>query len=791
MPPEDQEQSNDFVVNPETGIRTYNANDVITDAKTGISLHKVPVEVKEAYLSGDLAKKEIVDRMFGFGVKDKVSRVDYEKAKKYIDESSPKNEQPEKNKNSVSGTVSSAIRGAGLAGLAAPLGPVPMAVVAGVGAVTDLLVSLANVFRKDGKKFMMTSEVYNKVLDSLGVERADTDFEKGVEMIASGATAGATFAGGAAGVAKTMGAGTLSGAINPNMSTAGNTVRLSAEQMAKNPGRQALSAGTGIVGRIAGEAVAEAFGLDETGKQVLGLAGDMIVGVTTDVGIDAVKAVKKVSKQAGTFYDMPPGVSTPIEKGYMPSSNSAVNKLKNEANLIPGGVDKAYKHRYGENVANLLYAAELSGVDVNNYKRILADTEPFFRKFADARAAKLTKNTTLRDEVIATVTRATRNKKGAIIPVDEALIKIRKHIKSLDDSMPVSAESKKRFWKELEINIQGKDKKGFSKDKKGLSKDKKGLSKDKQGLRIENAFNFRKNTLDDFRAAFNGDIPTDEEKLLAEVFQDVFGGWKRVVKKDGTEEIKRIGGSMDTFIKNNSDKATLTKYRVASKNLHQMSLDFKSQAMKQIVKDFDKGVPQQHSQQLKNLLLNGPRNHLEELYTHLDDEGRAVARQVIVAKWLEDSVNLGEEVYKFSPSKFALSIEKYADQMGVFFNQKDREFYKGMKRVFNITKESEKFVTKTPDMRTLNTGVPGEHVSRNTFIARNPVVGLAASILGMLGVGKLALIVHRDIPLMKEIRAVARIAEGSPQAQKLAQKIARQLSVHVEKQKQKQKQKEE
>ncbi len=764
MPPEDQEQSNDFVVNPETGIRTYNANDVITDAKTGISLHKVPVEVKEAYLSGDLATKEIVDRMFGFGVKDKVSRVDYEKSKKYIDESSPKNEQPEKNKNSVSGTVSSAIRGAGLAGLAAPLGPVPMAVVAGVGAVTDLLVSLANVFRKDGKKFMMTSEVYNKVLDSLGVERADTDFEKGVEMIASGATAGATFAGGAAGVAKTMGAGTLSGAINPNMSTAGNTVRLSAEQMAKNPGRQALSAGTGIVGRIAGEAVAEAFGLDETGKQVLGLAGDMIVGITTDVGIDAAKAVKKVSKQAGTFYDMPPGVSTPVEKGYMPSSNSFVNKFKGEANLIPGGVDKAFKHRYGENVANLLYAAELSGVDVNNYKRILADAELVFSKFANARAAKLTTNTTLRDEVIATVTRATRNKKGATIPVDKALIKIKKHIKSLDDSMPVCVENKKRFWKELEINIQGKDKKG---------------------LRIENAFNFRKNTLDDFRAAFNGDIPTDEDKLLAEVFQDVFGGWKRVVKKDGTEEIKRIGGSMDTFIKNNSDKATLTKYRVASKNLHQMSLDFKSQAMKQIVKDFDKGVPQQHSQQLKNLLLTGPRNHLEELYTHLDDEGRAVARQVIVAKWLEDSVNLGEEVYKFSPSKFALSIEKYADQMGVFFNQKDREFYKGMKRVFNLTKKSEKLVTQTPDMRTLNTGVPGEHVSRNTFIARNPVAGLVASILGMLGVGKLALIVHRDIPLMKEIRAVSRIAEGSPQAQKLAQKIARQLSVHIEKQKQK------
>jgi len=89
---------------------------------------------------------------------------------------------------------------------------------------------------------------------------------------------------------------------------------------------------------------------------------------------------------------------------------------------------------------------------------------------------------------------------------------------------------------------------------------------------------------------------------------------------------------------------------------------------------------------VETLLFSSKPSDVAALYRNLSPQGRAVARQAIIARAAKKATGAGEDAA--SPTRFANEIQNMAKQVGIFFNGDELARVQGLSRVLNATRRA-------------------------------------------------------------------------------------------------------
>lgn len=207
-----------------------------------------------------------------------------------------------------------------------------------------------------------------------------------------------------------------------------------------------------------------------------------------------------------------------------------------------------------------------------------------------------------------------------------------------------------------------------------------------QGLKTENVSNVI-SVLKDWKNSIQGqNISNVEElrKMVGESFKSPDLATIRGVGEKSLSSIyPQLREDMKNFIKSNGDRRDFDKWMIANKRLSETAEDLKNASLKSVLMKGDV-TPEA----VQNLLFSSKPSDVKTLYSKLSGEGRAAARSAILSKAAKDSsIDFAGETI-VSPDKFANSVKKLGDSIGVFFSGDDLQRVKGLTKVINITKRA-------------------------------------------------------------------------------------------------------
>lgn len=207
-----------------------------------------------------------------------------------------------------------------------------------------------------------------------------------------------------------------------------------------------------------------------------------------------------------------------------------------------------------------------------------------------------------------------------------------------------------------------------------------------QGLKTENVSNVI-SVLKDWKNSIQGqNISNVEElrKMVGESFKSPDLATIRGVGEKSLSSIyPQLREDMKNFIKANGDRRDFDKWMIANKRLSETADDLKNASLKSVLMKGDV-TPEV----VQNLLFSSKPSDIKTLYSKLSGEGRAAARAAILSKAAKDSsIDFAGETI-VSPDKFANSVKKLGESVGVFFSGDDLQRVKGLTKVINITKRA-------------------------------------------------------------------------------------------------------
>jgi len=138
---------------------------------------------------------------------------------------------------------------------------------------------------------------------------------------------------------------------------------------------------------------------------------------------------------------------------------------------------------------------------------------------------------------------------------------------------------------------------------------------------------------------------------------------------------------MGDFIRQNGQRRDYDRWTVANRRLSEEANELQNQALKRALRTGN-ATPEV----VNNLLFSSKPSDVAALYRNLSPQGRAVARQAIIARAAARATGAGEEVV--SPTRFANEIRKLGQSVGVFFNGDDLIRLQGLTRVLNATRRA-------------------------------------------------------------------------------------------------------
>jgi hypothetical protein len=138
---------------------------------------------------------------------------------------------------------------------------------------------------------------------------------------------------------------------------------------------------------------------------------------------------------------------------------------------------------------------------------------------------------------------------------------------------------------------------------------------------------------------------------------------------------------MGDFIRQNGQRRDYDRWTVANRRLSEEANELQNQALKRALRTGN-ATPEV----VNNLLFSSKPSDVAALYRNLSPQGRAVARQAIIARAAARARNAGEEAV--SPTRFANEVENLGRSIGVFFNGDDLIRLQGLTRVLNATRRA-------------------------------------------------------------------------------------------------------
>ena len=138
---------------------------------------------------------------------------------------------------------------------------------------------------------------------------------------------------------------------------------------------------------------------------------------------------------------------------------------------------------------------------------------------------------------------------------------------------------------------------------------------------------------------------------------------------------------MGAFIRQNGERRDFDKWMVSNKRLSEEATELQKQSLSRVLKT-GAATPEA----VESLLFSSKPSDVAALYRNLSPQGRAVARQAIIARAAKKATSTGEEAA--SPTRFANEIQNMAKQVGIFFNGDELARVQGLSRVLNATRRA-------------------------------------------------------------------------------------------------------
>jgi hypothetical protein len=156
-------------------------------------------------------------------------------------------------------------------------------------------------------------------------------------------------------------------------------------------------------------------------------------------------------------------------------------------------------------------------------------------------------------------------------------------------------------------------------------------------------------------------------------------------REAGEKSLRAIYGpvrqDMGDFIRQNGERRDYDRWTVSNRRLSEEANELQKQALKRVLRTGD-ATPEA----VNTLLFSSKPSDVAALYRNLSPQGRAVARQAIIARAAEKATSTGEEVA--SPTRFANEIQKLSQSVGVFFTGDELARVEGLSRVLNATRRA-------------------------------------------------------------------------------------------------------
>ena len=138
---------------------------------------------------------------------------------------------------------------------------------------------------------------------------------------------------------------------------------------------------------------------------------------------------------------------------------------------------------------------------------------------------------------------------------------------------------------------------------------------------------------------------------------------------------------MGDFIRQNGQRRDYERWTVANRRLSEEANEMQKQSLARVLKTGG-ATPEV----VNNLLFSNKPSDVAALYRNLSPQGRATARQAIIARAAARATNAGEEAV--SPTRFANEVRDLGRSVGVFFNGGDLIRLQGLTRVLNATRRA-------------------------------------------------------------------------------------------------------
>lgn len=259
---------------------------------------------------------------------------------------------------------------------------------------------------------------------------------------------------------------------------------------------------------------------------------------------------------------------------------------------------------------------------------------------------------------------------------------------------------------------------------------------------------------------------------LAKIFMDDPARPMSIAARDAGEKALRavygpVREDMVDFIKKTGERRDVDKFVIANKRLSDTANDMRNASIKTLLLKGDV-----KPEVIQRLLFQGKPSEVRALYSKLSPQGRATARAAILSKAAQDATTEVAEGKIVSPDRFANSVKKMGDSVGVFFTGDDMKRVEGLTRVLNITKRaSEAAALPTTGVQ----AVPflAADVLSSTF--GGPMVATVAA--GT--VGGLARI-YESAPVRNLLLQVARSKPGSKEEAALAKRLLSTIQTQAE-----------
>jgi hypothetical protein len=189
--------------------------------------------------------------------------------------------------------------------------------------------------------------------------------------------------------------------------------------------------------------------------------------------------------------------------------------------------------------------------------------------------------------------------------------------------------------------------------------------------------------LEDFKQAAQGKPMSTLDEVRKQIGQAFDGDSMADIKDAGQKALQAIYGplrqDMDDHIKAFGARRDFNKWQVANKRLSGLAGELESSTLRAVLRSGDV-----KPEVVDRMMFSKSPSEVKALYSSLSPQGRANARTAILARAADEAGGF-ENV---SPDKFANSVKKMGDQVGVFFSGQDLDAVNGLTRTLQLTKRA-------------------------------------------------------------------------------------------------------